>query len=79
MTLHEQVGPDQENENQDNQHDQQTNHDNGDKKVAFLLEGFDSVEIQGNGSELIFHGQIFPFQFENITTGSTMHRLLLAF
>ena len=42
-----------------------TNHDNGDKKVAFLLEGFESVEIEGNGSELIFHGQIFPFQFEN--------------
>ena len=42
-----------------------TNHDIGDKKVAFLLEGFDSVEIEGNGSELIFHGQIFPFQFEN--------------
>ncbi len=42
-----------------------TNHDNGQKKVAFLFEDFESVEIEGNGSEFIFHGQIFPFQFEN--------------
>ena len=42
-----------------------TNHDNGYKKIIFPLEGFDSVEIEGNGAELIFHGQTFPFQFHN--------------
>lgn len=42
-----------------------TNHDNGQKKVAFLFEDFESVEIEGNGSEFVFHGQIFPFQFES--------------
>lgn len=40
-----------------------TNHGNGLKKIAFLLEGLDAVEIEGNGSELIFHGQMAPFQF----------------
>lgn len=42
-----------------------TNHGNGLKKVIFPLEGFDSVEIEGNGSKFIFHGQIAPFQFED--------------
>ncbi|MDF7825540.1 hypothetical protein P4B35_16055 [Pontiellaceae bacterium B12227] len=42
-----------------------TNHDNGLKKIAFLFDGFQSVEIEGNGSEFIFHGQILPFLFEN--------------
>lgn len=41
-----------------------TNHGNGFKKIIFPLEGFDSVEIDGNGSEFIFHGQLAPFQFE---------------
>ncbi|MBW8183657.1 right-handed parallel beta-helix repeat-containing protein [Shewanella sp. NR704-98] len=40
-----------------------TNHGNGVKKVIFSLEGFDSVEIEGNGAELVFHGQLAPFQF----------------
>ncbi len=40
-----------------------TNHGNGLKRIAFYLEGFNSVEIEGNGSELIFHGQMAPFQF----------------
>lgn len=40
-----------------------TNHGNGLKKIAFLLEGLNSIEIEGNGSELIFHGQMAPFQF----------------
>ncbi|MDO6760962.1 right-handed parallel beta-helix repeat-containing protein [Tamlana sp. 2_MG-2023] len=43
-----------------------TNHGNGLKKVIFLLEDFDSVEIDGNGSEFIFHGQVAPFRFHNI-------------
>ena len=42
-----------------------TNHGNGLKKIAFPLEGFDSIEIEGNGSEFIFHGQIAPFRFED--------------
>jgi len=41
-----------------------TNHDNGLKKIAFPLLGFKSVEIVGNGSDFIFHGQILPFLFE---------------
>jgi hypothetical protein len=39
-----------------------TNHGNGLKRIVFLLEKFNSVEIEGNGSEFIFHGQIAPFQ-----------------
>lgn len=42
-----------------------TNHGNGLKKVVFRLTNFDSVEIEGNGAEFIFHGQVAPFQFEN--------------
>ncbi|AWG23284.1 alpha-galactosidase [Flavobacterium faecale] len=42
-----------------------TNHGNGLKKIIFLLEGYDSVAIEGNGSEFIFHGQVAPFQIEN--------------
>lgn len=42
-----------------------TNHGNGLKKVIFRLTDFDSVEIEGNGAEFIFHGQVAPFQFEN--------------
>ena len=42
-----------------------TNHDNGLKNIIFPFEGFGSVEIEGNGAELIFHGQVLPFLFEN--------------
>jgi len=42
-----------------------TNHDNGFKNIIFPLEDFKSVEIQGNGAEFIFHGQIMPFKFDN--------------
>ncbi|VGO17435.1 Alpha-1,3-galactosidase B [Pontiella desulfatans] len=42
-----------------------TNHDNGLKNIAFLFDGFKSVEIEGHGSEFIFHGQMLPFLFEN--------------
>jgi len=42
-----------------------TNHGNGLKKVIFRFTDFDSVEIEGNGAEFIFHGQVAPFQFEN--------------
>ncbi|WP_422080903.1 alpha-1,3-galactosidase-related protein [Ulvibacterium sp.] len=42
-----------------------TNHDNGYKKIIFLFEDFDSVTIEGNGAEFLFHGQVAPFHFEN--------------
>ncbi|MCW2119040.1 hypothetical protein M2326_001343 [Flavobacterium sp. 7A] len=42
-----------------------TNHGNGLKKIIFLLEGYDSVAIEGNGAEFIFHGQVAPFQIKN--------------
>jgi hypothetical protein len=42
-----------------------TNHGNGYKHIAFRFENFNSVEVEGNGSEFIFHGRIAPFQFEN--------------
>ncbi|AWV99802.1 right-handed parallel beta-helix repeat-containing protein [Arcticibacterium luteifluviistationis] len=40
-----------------------TNHGNGNKKIIFQFDNFDSVEIDGNGSQFIFHGQVAPFQF----------------
>lgn len=42
-----------------------TNHGNGLKSIAFRFENLDSVEVEGNGAEFIFHGQIAPFQFLN--------------
>ena len=42
-----------------------TNHANGVKNVIFPMSKFKTVEIQGNNSELIFHGQVAPFQFDN--------------
>jgi hypothetical protein len=42
-----------------------TNHGNGYKRIIFRFENFDSIEIDGNGSEFIFHGQVAPFQFED--------------
>ncbi len=41
-----------------------TNHGNGVKKILFPIEGFKSVEIEGNGAKIICHGQLFPFLFE---------------
>ena len=42
-----------------------TNHGNGYKSIAFRFEEFNAIEIEGNGSEFIFHGRMAPFQFEN--------------
>ena len=42
-----------------------TNHENGEKNIAFLFEGFENLEIDGNGSSFIFSGQMLPFLFEN--------------
>ena len=41
-----------------------TNHGNGFKKIIFNFEDFNSVEIEGNGSEFVFNGQTAPFVFE---------------
>ncbi|MCD6367353.1 MAG: right-handed parallel beta-helix repeat-containing protein, partial [Bacteroidales bacterium] len=42
-----------------------TNNDNGLKRTAFPLIGFDRFEIDGNDSEFIFHGKMIPFIIEN--------------
>ena len=41
-----------------------TNNDNGLKRTAFPLIGLDGLEIDGNGSEFIFHGKMIPFIIE---------------
>lgn len=41
-----------------------TNNDNGLKRTAFPLIGMDGFEIDGNGSEFIFHGKMLPFIIE---------------
>ncbi len=41
-----------------------TNHGNGLKNIIFPMEGYNSIEIEGNGSKFIFHGQVLPFLFE---------------
>lgn len=38
-----------------------SNNDEGLKRIAFFLEGFPELEIDGQGSKLIFHGYILPF------------------
>lgn len=38
-----------------------TNHDNGFYRFAFPICNFNRLEIDGQGSEFIFHGQIIPF------------------
>ena len=42
-----------------------TNNDNGLKRTAFPLIGFDRLEVDGNGSEFIFHGKMIPFIIED--------------
>ena len=42
-----------------------TNHNNGLKSIIFPFENFTSVEIEGNGAEFVFHGQVMPFLFSN--------------
>ena len=41
-----------------------TNHDNGYRNFVFPIIGMNNVEIDGNGSDFIFHGQIIPFLVE---------------
>lgn len=47
-----------------------SNNDNGEKKVAFVIDGMKNVIIEGNGTEFLFHGEIVPFfinSSENVT------------
>ncbi len=44
-----------------------TNHGNGSKKILFPISNINKVTIDGNGAKFIFHGQYFPFLFENCT------------
>lgn len=38
-----------------------TNHDNGVKRIAFLLEDFQDLEIEGHNTQLLFSGYVLPF------------------
>ena len=38
-----------------------SNNDSGLKRVAFPLTGFENLTIDGEGAELLFHGQLLPF------------------
>lgn len=42
-----------------------TNHDNTYKHIAFPIMNMENVEINGNGSDFIFHGVIIPFLIEH--------------
>lgn len=44
-----------------------TNHDNGYKRFVFPIMGYENLEIDGQGSEFIFHGEVVPFLVENST------------
>ena len=41
-----------------------TNNDNGFKRTSFPLIGFNDFEIDGNGSDFIYHGKMIPFIIE---------------
>jgi hypothetical protein len=41
-----------------------TNNDNGLKRTAFPLIDFDNFEVDGNGSDFMFHGKMIPFIIE---------------
>jgi len=42
-----------------------SNNDNGLKRIAFLLEDFNGLEIDASGSHFIFHGMLMPFEISN--------------
>ncbi|WP_445748582.1 alpha-1,3-galactosidase-related protein [Polaribacter sp.] len=44
-----------------------TNNDNGLKRTAFPLIGFNDFVVDGNGSDFIFHGKMIPFIIEQST------------
>ena len=53
-----------------------TNHGNGFKKIIFNFEGFNSVEIEGNGSEFIFRGPTLPFVFQDCKKVSVKNTII---
>lgn len=42
-----------------------TNHENGEKNIAFLFDGFRNVKIEGDETEFVFTGAMLPFLFVN--------------
>lgn len=44
-----------------------TNNDNGLKRTSFPIIGFNNFEIDGNGSDFIYHGKMIPFIIEEST------------
>jgi len=42
-----------------------SNHDSGRRKIAFPILNFDSLEIDGAGSQFIIHGLVIPITVEN--------------
>ena len=42
-----------------------SNNDSGLRRIAFLIENFSGLEIDGQGSEFLFHGRIVPFVVEH--------------
>ncbi|HET8829017.1 MAG TPA: hypothetical protein VFM79_06730 [Pelobium sp.] len=42
-----------------------SNNDNGIRKIAFYLNGFKNLEIDGGGATFMFHGGIIPFVLED--------------
>lgn len=42
-----------------------TNHDSGQKNIAFYLNSLKNIEIDGQDSEFIFHGEIMPFLLQD--------------
>lgn len=53
-----------------------TNHGNGYKRIIFNFDKFQSVEINGNGAEFIFHGQLMPFLFDGCKQVSVKNLLI---
>ena len=43
-----------------------SNNDNGEKKIALPFFGANSVKIEGNGADLIFHGGIIPLVLKDV-------------
>jgi hypothetical protein len=50
-----------------------SNHGNGYKKIIFNFEEYDSVFIEGNQAEFIFHGLTMPFLFEGCNKVTIQH------
>lgn len=42
-----------------------SNNDEGLKRIAFLMDGMENLEIDGQGAEFIFHGWITPFAIDH--------------